>query len=361
MSTNATKRMLAAYRQFSTAKTRFLSGFFKSPPQNFYNSEEVEIDIERGEEDIAICVTDLSKGYNSNAMDLYTNKSFKAPVFKESAPINALSLIKRLVGDNPFKDPDFQANAVQQAFRIMREMEGKISRAIELQASQVLTTGIVTLPDALGNAKFTVDYKPKATHFPTAGTAWDDPAGDPRGDIIALSNVIRDDGLADPNLLIFGEAAFEVFILNSDIQALFDNRRIATGGELGGSVMNGVGGQFRGTINIGNYQYEVWTYGGRYNVPGGVKTQYMPTDKVIVMSDDIRLDATFGNIPRIGAMDSRVLPFLPNRVSNVAGGRDMVVNAWLEPDGTQLNVGVGARPLMIPTAIDQFGCLTTGI
>ena len=360
MSGNVTKKMLAAYLQVSSARTRFFSSMFQSPMQNFYNGEEVEIDIERDDEDIAITVTDLSKGYNYNSANVFTNKAFKAPVFKEASPINSIELTKRMPGQNPFDDPDFQVNAMRKAFGIMNRMENKISRAIELQASQVLTTGTVTLTDGAGTPLITIDFKPKATHFPTAGTAWNAGGADPRGDILALSNVIRNDGLADPTRLIFGEDAFEVFIQNADIQALFDNRRIATG-NLGESNLSDTGGNFRGSINIGNYMYEVWTYGGRYNAPGGAKTQYMPSDKVVAMAPGARLDATLGNIPRIGAMDSRVMPFLPNRVSNVEGGRDMVVNAWLEPNGEQLTVGVGARPLMIPTAIDQFGCLTTGI
>ena len=126
------------------------------------------------------------------------------------------------------------------------------------------------------------------------------------------------------------------------------------------------GGTYRGWIDIGNYRYEMWTYGGRYKHPQtGVKTPFIDPGNVIVRDSNGRLDATFGAIPNIGAllgeMGPNLLPELPGRISNTGGGMDLFVNAWLSNDGEQLFGGVGARPLMIPTAIDTYGCLTTGV
>ena len=91
----------------------------------------------------------------------------------------------------------------------------------------------------------------------------------------------------------------------------------------------------------------------------------MAPEKVIVRSGQGRMDATFGAIPNIGslmgAQATQLLPELPGRVSNAAGGMDLFTNAWLTADGEQLLGGVGARPLMIPTAIDTYGCLNTGL
>jgi len=130
--------------------------------------------------------------------------------------------------------------------------------------------------------------------------------------------------------------------------------------------MAGNGGQFRGVVEIGNYRYDVWTYGGRYKDPQtGVKTPFIAVDKVIVRASSGRLYATFGAIPNIGNLmggqATNLLPELPSRISNAGGGMDLHTNAWLSNDGEQLFGGVGARPLMIPTAIDTFGCLDTVI
>lgn len=363
MSGVTTRRMISAYISMASV-TMFFSGMFQSPPENFHSSEEVEIDIVRSDEDISIVVTDLSTGYRMNAEDLYTNKSFKPPIHKEAISLNAVDLIKRTPGNTPFEDPSFRANIIAKMFTGMTKVERKIRRSMELQAAQILQTGVVTLTDDAGAALYTLDFKPKATHFPTAGTAWSG-AADIAGDISALAEVIRNDGLDDPDQLIMGIDAWEVFIKDADIQKRYDNRRIDQG-TIAPMQMRGNGGSFRGVVEIGNYRYDIWTYGGRYKDPQtGLKAQYMDPGKVIVRASGGRMDATFGAIPNIGALlgaqANQLLPELPSRISNSDGGMDLATNAWLSDDGEHLFGGVGARPLLIPTAIDTFGCITTGV
>lgn len=365
MSNETTKRMIAAYNQAAEGVTRlgFLAGFFQSPPQNFHTSEEVEIDIVRSDEEVSIVIQDLSTGYRMNSNDLYVNKGFKPPIHKEAIALNAFDLIKRMPGDNPFESPNYRANLISRMFDGMVKVEAKIRRAIELQASQVLQTGVLTLTDSNGNALYTLDYSPKATHFPTAGTAWNAAGADPLGDLKALSEVIRNDGLQDPDQLIMGCDAFMAFIANDEVQKHYDNRRIDQG-TIAPMVMRGDGGNYRGIVEIGNYRFDIWTYGGRYNDPQtGNKVQFVDPGKVIMRASGGRLDATFGAIPNIGRALGRnqLLPELPGRISSSERSMDLSTNAWITPDGEQMFGGVGARPLLIPTAIDTFGCLDTGV
>lgn len=364
MSDTTTVRMISAYIQ-QAAPTMFLSGFFQSPMENFHSSEEIEIDIERSDEDIAIVIQDLSTGYRMNTDDIYTNKKFKPPIYKESVNLNSSDLLKRLPGMDPFETPNFRGNIITRMFSKMTKIERKIRRSIELNAAQVLQTGVITLTDAAGNALYTLDYFPKATHFPTAGTAWNLAGADPAGDILALANVIRNDGLTDPDQLLMGENAFEAFVKNDDIQKRFDIRRIDLG-TIAPMEMRGQGGNFRGVVEIGNYRYDVWTYGGRYKDPQtGTKIQYLDPAKVVVRASSGRLDATFGAIPNIGrelgVTGPSLVPQLPGRISNGEGGMDLFTNVWIEPNGEILYGGVGTRPLLIPTAIDTYGCLATGV
>jgi hypothetical protein len=360
MSTTATKVMLAAYEQ-DREPSMFLSGMFQSPRRNFHNSEEVEIDIIRSEEDISIAIRDLSTGARLNSEDIYTNKGFKPPIHKEAGPINAHTLLQRMPGEDPFQAVDFQANAIARGVRLGRKLQRKILRAIEHQAAQVMTLGVVTLIDENGNGVYTIDYKPKVTHFPTSVVAWDNASSTKLADIGALANVIRADGLSDPDMLVMGEASYELFIQDQDVLDRMDNRRIAGNGIVPMDRL-GNGGIFRGVIEIGNYKYDIWTYGGRYKHPQtGVSTKYVPDDKVIVRSSMGRMDATFGGIPRIGAPDPRVPAALTSRISVPDQMLDLQMNGWITPDGETMMVQAGTRPLMIPTAIDTYGCLDTAI
>jgi hypothetical protein len=354
--------MLDAYSQVAPP-TMFLSGFFKSPARNFHSSEEVEIDIVRSGREISIAIQSLAAGYRENSKDLYTNKSFKPPIHKESFSLDSATLIKRMPGQNPFESPNFRANAIVRMMEGMQEVDRKIRRSIELQSSQVLQTGVVTLVDSSGNEIFGIDYKPKATHFPTSALAWDAVGNTKLADLEALADAINDDGLTEPTDAIFGADAWNAFIRDEGVQALLDNRRMVLGG-VAPEKRNGA--KFMGMIELGSYRVNMWTYNGKYDDPQTSNvTRYISPEKVVMLDSEARLDATFGAIPNIGRelgiTGAGVIPELPSRFSNVEGGMDLFTNAWITPDGENLFGGVGARPLMIPTAIDTFGCLDTGL
>lgn len=359
MTDQVTRTMLPMYIQ-QALPTLFLSAFFRSPPQNFHTSEEVEWDVQRMTEDVAIVVTDLSTGGRYNADDFFTNKKLKPPIYNEIGTLNAFDMIKRTAGQNPYQQPDFQANAIVRAFRIFRKLEGKIRRAIELMASQVLQTGQLTLRDQNGVALYTIDFMPKVSHFPTAGETWGTANADPLADLLPLSTAIRSDGLVSPNVLVYGEKAFEAFIDDEKVQKRLDNRGMNVGQVA--PEHRGQGGTFQGFVWIGNYRFEMWTYDGRYRHPEtGASTPFVNTGSVMMLSRQTRLDLTFGAIPVIVPPEARVLPFLPPRLSNTEGGMDLTTHGWIPQDGSGVKIMAGTRPMTLPTAIDAFGCLDTGL
>ena len=359
MSDSRTARMLRLYTQ-DAAPTLFLSSMFQSPRENFHDTEEVEIDIVRSDEDVSVVIQDLSTGYRMNETSVFTNKAFKPPVHQEASPINAFDLLKRQAGANPFGNVNFLANLSNLAFRSFRLNEARIRRSMEWQASQVLQTGEVILKDFDGEVPYSINYSPKATHFPTVAVDWDQAAAVPITDLENLAVIIRNDGLTGPNELVFGRLAWINFVANDQVKAYFDNRRINLGTIA--PIKRGESGTHQGTITIGSYVYDMWTYDGKYNDPEtGVKTPFVDDNKVIMRDADGRMDATFGAIPNINTLVSApsLLPGFPGRMSNLTGGMDMFTNVWKSVDGGQLFAGVGARPLMIPTAIDTYGCLDT--
>jgi hypothetical protein len=361
MSDNSTNRLIGVYMDEAEAPG-LLSGFFQSPPRNFHTTEKVEIDIIRDDADIAIVVTDLSAGGRRNENQRYVNKSFTPPIFDEEGPITAYDLIKRVPGMDPFQDPDYGANATNQAFMIFRKLERKIRRSIELMAAQVLQTGALTLFDSSGTALYTLDFGAKSTHKATVGTVWaTDGTGagvNPLNDIEALALVVRRDGKSNPNRLIFGRSAWQRFtsyqVVKDRILGNFNSPQL---GQLAPQV-RGTGATFQGFLWIGMYRFEMWTYDGFYKHPQtGVPTPYVDDDHIIMMSDGAQLDLSYGAIPLLKRPDAGALSFLPPRMSSPEKGIDLTTNAWFTPDGKRLVVSAGTRPLTIPTAIDTFACL----
>lgn len=356
MSDDSTIKLIDMYVERSTAPM-YLAGFFRSPPENFHTTEDIEIDIQRDDEQVAIVINDLSVGPRKNESSLYTNKRFRPPIFDEEGHVSAFDTIKRQPGQTPFMSPDYAANATKAAFEIFRRLELKIRRAVELMAAQVLQTGQLTLIDQNGVAQYSLNFQPKSTHMVTVATTWalDGSTGDPLADLASLATVVRRDGKMEPKRLTFGESAWVRFLANAKVQKALDVRRMETAQVA--PVARGQGATFQGWVWIGHYRFEMWTYDGFYkHQQTGAATPYVDTDNVIMDSDG-RLDLTFGAIPIITPPDQRALPFLPPRIASEGRGLDLTTNAWVTPNGKHVMVSAGTRPLTIPTAIDTFARL----
>lgn len=355
MSDAATKRMLAPFIEIAPAPM-FLSGFFRTGPQNLHNSEAVELDVQRDGEDVAIAITDNSGGRRENENSQYSNKLFVPPKFDEELPINAHTLLKREPGVDPFQDADYQASLILRAFRGFAKLQNKIRRAVELMVSQVLTTGALTMLNNAGTTIFSMSFSPKGTHFVTP-TAWaaDGSTGAPITDLSSLAGVIRADGRTNPDTLVFGQGAWIRFLKNADVRVYLQRDGLGLG-QLNPTT-RGVGATFQGIVTVGAYQFQCWTYNGMYAHPQtGTPTPYVGDNKVLMLSSTARLELSFGSIPIIKP-ELRVLE-LPSRISDGARGIDLTVHSWIENGGKQLVVSAGTRPLPIPVEIDSFGALT---
>jgi len=349
--------MISMYRERRDADM-FLSNFFQAPPENFFAGEKVAIDIERSGEDIATIVTKRGTGPNMNSTDVFTTKEYTPPTYNEGAPFNVYDLLNRMPGVNEYNATavSWDAQMMNKISSNFNKLENMIKRGIELQASQVMQTGTITFNNKSGSLIETVDFKPKATHFPTAAILWNAAGYDPLGDLASLAAVIRADSLQSSNRLIFGDTALQLFLSNDEVKDRLDNRRMVLGDV---ALTDGMdGGEFHGRITIGQYTYEIWSYDGRYKDPAtGVSTAYIGSDKVVMLGRSVRLDKLFAGVPRVTPIDPRFSRFLPGRVSMVGIG-DFHPNIYASQNGKELFIELETRPLLTPTAIDGFGCIT---
>ncbi len=358
MSTEQSKVLLKPFIEQAPAPL-FCSGFFQSPPENFHHSESVEIDIQRDGASIAIPLPTIEGGARDNENSQYSNKEMVPPAYNERLTISSMRLLKRAPGESPFGDADVQARTLLLVAGGTVKLARKLQRTIELQASQILQTGLLTLIDQNGVALFTMNFSAKGTHFVTP-TAWatGGGTGDPVANIDALADVVRTDGKTNPDTLIFGGGAWLRFLDNPRVQKFL----IRDGFGLGklAPQSRGNGASFQGFINVGSYVFECWTYKGAYEHPQtGASTYYVGDNKVVMLSSGARMDATFGSIPRFNnATNQSLLQYIPQRISSEKLSMDLSTIAYFSSNGQQLIVEVGTRPLLFPTQVDSFGCLT---
>lgn len=351
------KEMLEAYREMRSADM-FLSGFFITRPGNINNAEIVSFDIVRGDEEISP-VVQICEGPTMNVAKQFTNKEFTPPTITEGMPFNCKELLNRMPGTNEYdaSDVGFQAQLFSMILEGMDQLENKIRRNREYQASQIFQDGSLTLQDEAGNDVYTIDYFPKTSHFITVGALWDT-VSDPLADIESMADQIRDDSLGDADILIMGRDAFTAFKNNAVVKDQADIRRFELINLDPAQTPAGAGGKLQGQVVIGNYAFNIWTFNGRGIKPGGVtKELFVNAKSVIVMTSSARLDTIFAGVPVPVDVDPRFSGFLPGRIA-IPRAVEMSPNIYATQDGREIILEVASRPLLIPTAIDSFGRLT---
>lgn len=355
---------IQVFKQMRRPRT-FLSDMFTVPNGGFYKGKKVNIDIQRFGEDIAIPVT-ACKGPNLNDLDEFTTKQFAPPAYGEAVPLDVCDLLTRMAGVDPYSAERVSYEAQMMAYMSngFRLIFDKIVRGIELQAAQILQTGKLELTDEENDTVFTLDFQAKTEHFPTTSVSWSDTANaDPIGDLEALAEVIRANGHVNPNMLIMGSVAYNNALKNQQFKDCLDNRRISVG-EINPRFENS-GATRKGFIWIGDYEFQIWTYPETYKNPdpnAAEKTlNYLAKDKVVMLSDDTRLDKTFAEVPCPLGPDPRVANLLPGRLSDRSENMDVTPNVYCTPNGKQIWGELESRPLLIPTQIDGFGCLDTEV
>lgn len=342
------------------APNAFLSRFFTVKPGGIYNGRKIAIDIKRSGEKVAVAITECS-GPNLNTKKTFTTKEFEPPVYGEAFNLDVCELLDRREGVDPYSAAyeEYNVSILKIMMDNFVEVGDMIQRAVELQASQVLQTGQLSLKNTNGDVTYEIDYKPKATHFPTAGTVWGAGGDDPIADLISLAEVVRADGKIDIDMAVFGRDALEKFLDDPKVKDRLDNRRMNLG-QIEPRFADS-GATYYGDVQLGTYLVAIWAYPDTYEDPEtSTVLQYVDPAKVILLSSRTRLDMTSAKVPR-AIPDPRVAGLMPGRISSRDGGFDVTPNLYTTANGKQVMGELESRPLLIPVQIDGYGCLDTGL
>ena len=349
---------MALFRQMRRP-TGFLQSFFTVKPGNVYNGKKVAIDVQRFGEKVAVALKS-GTGSNLNDADIVTTKEFEPPAYGEAFPADVADLVERAAGVDPHTDAynSYMGKLVGKIMTYFVLAMDMITRGVEIQASQILQTGKLVLIGHDGTTRYELDFKPKATHFPTVGTAWSSASSTKLDDLESLAEVIRADGKVDPDILIMGRTACRQFLADDEVQKNLDNRRINIGEIKPRQVGNGA--TYKGLVWIGDYEFMIWTYPEGYEAPDtGDFTKFVEDDKVIMLSSNTRFDRTSARVPLPLGPDPRVASLVPGRLVDRTMDLDVTPNLWCTPSGEQIMADLKSKPLLVPVQIDGFGCLDT--
>jgi hypothetical protein len=351
----STEKLLVHYEEQAEAPL-FLSGFFKTGQGSFHDQEKVSVDVIRDDAKIALPLPSVGAGPRENEATKYTNQAVDPMILYENVKVDANNK-GRIAGQDPFQDIGFLAKVYREVGIGINRLSKKVRRTVELAASQIFqgASGI-----SIGG--YTANFLAKSTHFFAAATTWaaDGSTGAPLTDIATAATLIAKDGKGKADTLIFGASAWARFLANPQVhKVLIDNSNSPKIGQIAPEAP-GAGARWMGYINIGGYNYAMWTYEGYYADPtSGVLTPFVGLENCIVLDSMARLDMTWGKVNFFDRPDG-AKQFLDPGLQGIASTRaafGATINAWLSQDGSALNVGIATRPLPFPTAVDTFCCI----
>lgn len=327
-----TRTMLAALEIMPPVKTFLRDTFFKTTKT--FDTKQVDIDIKKGKRRVAVYVSPQDPGHLSER-EGYTTSSYAPPYIKEKRGIEPADLLfLRNFGSNIYAPTSPQQRLAKMIADDLRELDEMITRAEELQASQALFEGEVTL--RTGDAK--VVFPVTNTHvIASMSNYWDDSTGRPLDDLRAWRKLIMKDSGVTPNIILCGSDAADALINNPQLapntgqisSVKIDRGQIRP--EIMPSGATYIG--FLRDVNCDVYSYDDW-----YADANGDLQPYVPVNKVFFGSTNARMDRLYGVIQDLQGM------FPVARFAK----------SWEEEDPSMRFMELQSAPLMVPHELDSY-------
>lgn len=338
-----TQRLIATYRERPQV-TGFLRSFFRNVEGR---TKLVSIAVQRGNEKVAV---DVQRGTEGNRNE-FTKDSLQVimpPYYREFFDATDLDFYDLLFGqsDGTVNGRTF-ASWLDEITDKLGYLQDKIERAYEIQASQVLEDGIVTLKNGDN-----IDFKRKAaSKVDNSGTPWTGAATDPIAQLEAGCNFLRQEGKSYGGMfnLILGSDALNALLNNAKFQARADIRRF-TLEEVNMPQRNALGASLHGEIAVGAYRVRLWSYPQFYDNTAGESTAYINTKKVVMLPETPNFVMGFAAVPLLMRDTNRAE--YADFIGQEQGA--FVVGNYIDPRAESHIFDIKSAGITIPVAVDQI-------
>lgn len=336
-----TKKLIDVYKE-RPRPTSFLRSFF-TPKES--NTKQISIEVQRGTEKIAVDVERGTEG-NRNQFSKSSEKIFVPPYYREYFDATDLDFYDRLFTENGTVDAVTFGQWLETVVEKLAMLQDKIERAYELQASQVLQTGIVTL-----NAGINIDFKRKAGSLVAnaAGNTWATDTVNPFETLEAGATFIRTKGKNTGNIfnVIMGATAYNNFLNNAIVKERADIRRISLDA-IRQPQREAMGGVLHGEVSGGAYVFRIWTYPEYYDTETTTNNEYIDPKKVVILPENPRFTIGFAAVPQ-----------LYGRSENVGAGLAAkrgayLIGEYLDERNAAHIIDIKSAGVTIPVAVDQI-------
>lgn len=353
--------------------TSFLESFF---PRKKRNGLYVPWGVKRTNRNVATEVPMGTEGDSVKA-NKTTEKRVKAPYVKVATELTELDAYSSVFSpDKNFNPSQNNVDAlVGQILDTIDDIGDMISRFATRQISQFLNTGILNF-ETVDN----IDYRRKAYSGTLAAITAATGLGIysvQGGDVATISNTnfidisikvlkflkIQGKMSGGGNVFgIFGESVVETILNTATIKDRINFRRADLISLKPPKLVN-TGGVFHGTMTIGSYNVEIWTYPDGYDDPvSGNYIDFIGDKDVHFFAPSFEGQTAFSDVPHVAG--ATTTPFTSASViskkyfdkmkENLPG---VVPYMVIKPEVESHKFGLKARPVVMPFSIDQVASI----
>lgn len=326
-----------------------LTGFGGFFPRETAATEDVDIEVQRDNDTIAVDVKKFTNG-NKNKFSITSEKKFKPPYYREEYDFQRDEIYMNTIALGVGLDSQLVANKIaQNALKNVRKMRDMIERAIRKQLAEVLQTGIVELKNGTS-----IDYKRKAGSMVDlgAGNYFSDSTGKPYEAIQAGGRFIRDEGSSGSTMLnaVMRTESLNALMANENFQKQADVRRINRADITMPQFDSATGFAFHGQFAAGDFTVNIWTYNEKYTDATGTTQYYLDSNKVVLLPEDFQGKTIFAGIPDMVDRNINGQVVRMPTVQEV----EYLLRAYSDEKTMSSTLEVSSAPLAIPITIDRI-------
>lgn len=286
-----TKAVLGAIETYAEP-TLFMKSFFKTKTTE---ALELSLEVRRRGRRMAVDVKRGTEG-NITRADKSTEKIYIPPFYDEKFNLTNLEGYRRIFGESNEISGGHWARVVSKVGEEVAYNVDAINRRYEKQASQALTTGIVTMKNGDD-----IDYLRKVESLVAFNAAhnWGLNTVNPGAIMETGAQFLVREGMVSPGTtfnVIMGRDAWNAFRAN-ELRAAEGDIKDQKFQDLLSPMNFGLGAVVMGRYSYGSYNFVIWGYEGVYENESGVTTEYMDPKKIIMLPNEQTFTFGFGGTP----------------------------------------------------------------
>ncbi|UHA74469.1 major capsid protein [Paenibacillus sp. 481] len=206
---------------FSFLKNTFFSGSETSV------TSRVDIDFVKGKRRLARYSSPRNLKGKEVKRDGYVTKTFTPVLINPKRVIDGDVIQKRLPGELIYSGQTEEERAAKIVAKDIDDLDTQVSRRKEQMSSELLFSGKIRMKDDDIDEEFDYEFVNKQV---LAGTdMWSDPKSDPLAELRRRKATIRQKSSIVPNIVVFSEKTYELFITNPNVIKAMESRRIIRG------------------------------------------------------------------------------------------------------------------------------------